>query len=356
MKFFISAILVLCWLSQTLHATEIDGVDPNTGYRMDRYRAPVPDHIPGGTTVNTAFVFSQKKANSAILIDVFPPKGMGADPLNGNWLISEAHPTIAGSTWLPEVGRGYIEAEHKDYFERNLQALTHGDKSTALIFFCTADCWQSWNAAKRAISWGYTNVNWYPNGTDGWVEQGHELTTVEPVNFLATVETSKNTFPDKATIYLVNQANEELTIGTIEFTNQTAAGAAYTIDIGGSAFNDHFLSMRPFECIEGPKDWFCYLTYPYPLKQVVTSNDLSDLEYNLLFIVKSPSEFGIDAWNGVYYQLTLQVDGSIKGMLLQGDLNVLQNPPEPYAKPINLNEFIDDEAAKQRFPTLVIRK
>jgi rhodanese-related sulfurtransferase len=26
----------------------------------------------------------------------------------------------------------------------------------------------SWNAAKRALSYGYTNVAWYPEGTDGW--------------------------------------------------------------------------------------------------------------------------------------------------------------------------------------------
>jgi rhodanese-related sulfurtransferase len=26
----------------------------------------------------------------------------------------------------------------------------------------------SWNAAKQALSYGYTNVAWYPEGTDGW--------------------------------------------------------------------------------------------------------------------------------------------------------------------------------------------
>jgi rhodanese-related sulfurtransferase len=26
----------------------------------------------------------------------------------------------------------------------------------------------SWNAAKRALSIGYNNVAWYPDGTDGW--------------------------------------------------------------------------------------------------------------------------------------------------------------------------------------------
>jgi hypothetical protein len=26
----------------------------------------------------------------------------------------------------------------------------------------------SWNAAKRVLSYGYPNVVWYPEGTDGW--------------------------------------------------------------------------------------------------------------------------------------------------------------------------------------------
>jgi rhodanese-related sulfurtransferase len=26
----------------------------------------------------------------------------------------------------------------------------------------------SWNAAKRALSLGYSNVAWYPEGTEGW--------------------------------------------------------------------------------------------------------------------------------------------------------------------------------------------
>ena len=29
----------------------------------------------------------------------------------------------------------------------------------------------SWNAAKRILSMGFTNVAWYPDGTDGWTEK-----------------------------------------------------------------------------------------------------------------------------------------------------------------------------------------
>lgn len=40
-------------------------------------------------------------------------------------------------------------------------------------------------------------------------------------------------------------------------------------------------------------------TYPYELKQTITTENFTDLEYQLLFIWKSPKDFGIDAWNGV---------------------------------------------------------
>jgi rhodanese-related sulfurtransferase len=38
----------------------------------------------------------------------------------------------------------------------------------------------SWNAAKRAVSWGYTDVLWYPDGTDGWQEAGLPLAEARP--------------------------------------------------------------------------------------------------------------------------------------------------------------------------------
>jgi rhodanese-related sulfurtransferase len=39
----------------------------------------------------------------------------------------------------------------------------------------------SWNAAKRALTLGYTRVAWYPQGTDGWATQGLPLETRTPV-------------------------------------------------------------------------------------------------------------------------------------------------------------------------------
>ncbi len=164
-------------------ATLPRGVDTNTGFRMNRYRGAVPETNPGTEVINTSRAFELFKTGQVVFIDVFPPRGLGADPMNGTWITNELHNNIEGSTWLPEVGRGFLEQGHIDYFDRNLTLLTNGDKQTPLLFYCTADCWQSWNAARRALLWGYENIFWYPDGTDGWLEEGHSLVVAEPVNF-----------------------------------------------------------------------------------------------------------------------------------------------------------------------------
>jgi PQQ-dependent catabolism-associated CXXCW motif protein len=160
------------------------GVDQTTGYRMNRYRGPVPDTNPGTEVVDTPRAYELYASSAVKFIDVYPPKGLGANPMDGTWMTNEIHQSVEGAIWLPEVGRGHLEPEHIEYFKRNLVKVTDNNKETPLIFFCTADCWQSWNAARRALLWGYQNIFWYPAGTDGWVEHNYPLVPVEPVNFL----------------------------------------------------------------------------------------------------------------------------------------------------------------------------
>lgn len=68
-------------------------------------------------------------------------------------------------------------------------------------------------------------------------------------------------------------------------------------------FEDQFRSMHAFRCLTDPSEWFCYLPYPYEIANTITPDDLTNLEYHLLFVWKSPKVFGIDAWNGVYDKL-----------------------------------------------------
>jgi PQQ-dependent catabolism-associated CXXCW motif protein len=88
---------------------------------------------------------------------------------------------IPGSLWLPDTGYGELAPVMLDYFRRGLDKAL-GGRPRPLVFYCLADCWMSWNAAKRALALGYTNVAWYPGGSDGWAAAGLpiEKRTPEP--------------------------------------------------------------------------------------------------------------------------------------------------------------------------------
>ena len=183
-KQFVGLCLLLLPLLAQADAVQKYDVDPSTGFRMERYRAPVPADISGGNTLDNAAAVLLHDSGDAVFIDVYPPKGLGPDPLDGHWIITETRDSIPGAIWLPEVGRGHLEDDAMDYFSRNLDRLSKKNKAASLVFFCTADCWQSWNAARRAVQLGYSNIQWYPLGSDGWQEIGQPLTRVYPVNFL----------------------------------------------------------------------------------------------------------------------------------------------------------------------------
>lgn len=156
--------------------------DPVTGYRIAHYRAAVPETVPGGTRVDRDRV-DQLIKDGAILLDVMPSEGAGADPQTGQWRLSRAHQSIPGATWLPDVGRGVLAAGFDNYLANNVASLTGRDLKKPLIVFCQSDCWMGWNAVQRIAKLGYTNINWFPEGTDGWVEWGdRKLVPVTPVS------------------------------------------------------------------------------------------------------------------------------------------------------------------------------
>jgi PQQ-dependent catabolism-associated CXXCW motif protein len=151
------------------------------GYRMDHYRAPVPDTIRGGKVVHVADLPALIASLHPVLIDVLPAPTPPPDARPGLPRMPEAHSDIPGSIWLPEVGRGAIPAAKDAWFAAKLAAATHGDKSTPVVFYCLSNCWMSWNATKRAVGYGYEQAYWYPEGADGWEAAGHKTVVVEPM-------------------------------------------------------------------------------------------------------------------------------------------------------------------------------
>ncbi len=87
---------------------------------------------------------------------------------------------LEGSTWLPNVGYAELDARMTHFFRSNLERLSGGDPDRAMVFYCVVDCWMSWNAIRRAASWGYRNLYWYPAGTDGWADAGLPLVAGDP--------------------------------------------------------------------------------------------------------------------------------------------------------------------------------
>lgn len=145
-----------------------DAVAEPPGYRNDQYRAPVPATLQGAQVLTTAQAEALWRAGSAAFIDVLPRPPKPPNLPTGTVWREAPRPHITGSLWLPDTGYGELAGVTEDYFKRGLQRASGGDLARQLVFYCQADCWMSWNAAKRALGYGYVNVAWYPEGTDGW--------------------------------------------------------------------------------------------------------------------------------------------------------------------------------------------
>ncbi len=151
-------------------------------YRTSEFRSPVPCSLAGATVITTEALGSLIDREAPLLVDVFPaPRPpVGVDSADHLWF-PPSRRSLPSTTWLPNVGLGILPVEEENYFRANLERLTRGDRTRTIVFFCLRDCWMSWNAARRAVSWSYSAVVWYPEGTDGWEAAGHELTEVWPV-------------------------------------------------------------------------------------------------------------------------------------------------------------------------------
>lgn len=166
---------------KALHGDHSAEVPEPDDYRVNDYRSPVPATLKGARVIEAEDAQELIKTGPAIFIDVYPRAPKPANlPKNTVWR-DPPHMSIAGANWLPNVGYGVLAPNVETYFKMQLERLTAGDKSKALVFFCLKDCWMSWNAAKRALEWGYTSVIWFPDGTDGWQEAGEDLTRVNAV-------------------------------------------------------------------------------------------------------------------------------------------------------------------------------
>jgi len=151
------------------------------GYRMEDYRSQTPETVAGGVVLDTDAAHGLWAGQHAVWVDVLPAPQRPANlPPSALWK-PLPHRDIPGSIWLPEIGRGALSPQLEVYFRDHLEAATKSRLNAPVVFYCLADCWMSWNAAKRAASWGYTRVYWYRDGTDGWEAANLPTEMAEPV-------------------------------------------------------------------------------------------------------------------------------------------------------------------------------
>jgi PQQ-dependent catabolism-associated CXXCW motif protein len=176
------AAIGVVMLSHMVAAGEPDDVDvaEPPGYRTQDYRTPVPKSLRGARVASTAEVAALWRQGKTVFIDVLPrpprPRNLPAGTI---WRDSPRL-NIPGSIWLPDTGYGELASVTEHYLSDGLARATAGDIGRPLVFYCLRDCWMSWNAAKRALALGYTDVIWYPDGTDGWTAADLPVAETKP--------------------------------------------------------------------------------------------------------------------------------------------------------------------------------
>jgi PQQ-dependent catabolism-associated CXXCW motif protein len=150
------------------------------GYHLEDYRAPTPMTLRGARVIGTEQAEKIWRSHSASFVDVLPRAPRPRDLPEGTLWRDKPRANIPGSVWLPDTGYGELAPSMAGYFAKGLEKATHGDRARTLVLYCLADCWMSWNAARRALSLGYSDVAWYRDGTDGWLAAGLPLQDSSP--------------------------------------------------------------------------------------------------------------------------------------------------------------------------------
>jgi PQQ-dependent catabolism-associated CXXCW motif protein len=161
------ALALACLLLASPAARGGDVPEPES-YRTGEYRAPTPASLQGARVVTTAEARQLWEGKDAVFVDVMPRAPRPANLPAGTVWRERPRANIPGSIWLPDTGYGELAPVTESYLRDNLARATGENRAKLLVFYCLKDCWMSWNAAKRALAMGYTNVAWYPEGTDGW--------------------------------------------------------------------------------------------------------------------------------------------------------------------------------------------
>jgi PQQ-dependent catabolism-associated CXXCW motif protein len=138
------------------------GVAPQSELKME-VGSQTPLIIPGGRRVTTGEMVNLINTD-AIVVDVL------RDTTGG-------HRTLPGAIYMPGAGDpGTFRDRLQRRFSSVLAQLTSQDANRTLVFLCQGSkCWESYNAALRAMQLGYRNVLWYRGGLSAWIAANQQL-------------------------------------------------------------------------------------------------------------------------------------------------------------------------------------
>jgi PQQ-dependent catabolism-associated CXXCW motif protein len=179
-SFALSALLILGGVANAQTEEPHYAPEPE-GYWTGAMNAPVPETLTGGKVIRVAELETLLKHGNLVIIDVSnkPRRPEGLDK-STPWLPLPQQ-VIPQSLWIPGAGMGTVEPAVERVFRKRLETVTGNNPTFPIVIYCHERCWLSWNAAKRAVSYGYRNVYWFPDGIEGWKAAGHLTVVAEPV-------------------------------------------------------------------------------------------------------------------------------------------------------------------------------
>ena len=150
------------------------------GYWTGDINSPTPATLHGGKVIDAQHLSTLLRAGNLVVVDVSNAARRPESLAPGAPWLPLPHLGIPGALWIPGAGLGAVPVSIDSFFRAQLAAATAGDFSRPIVIYCHERCWLSWNAAKRAIDFGYRNVSWFPAGIEGWRAQGFSTEELKP--------------------------------------------------------------------------------------------------------------------------------------------------------------------------------
>ena len=177
-RFAVPALLSA--LVVTAAAARTSAVDEPADYWTGEANAAVPAGVRGGHVLHAKAVAALLRQGGAVVVDVSGAPRRPPELAPGAPWLPLPHRGLPDALWIPGAGAGDIDRDVDQFYRLRLGQATAGNRDAPLVVYCHEKCWLSWNAAKRAIAYGYRRVDWFPDGVEGWTAAGYATSILEP--------------------------------------------------------------------------------------------------------------------------------------------------------------------------------